>query len=59
MRREAAAAVAEQHADVAALVVGRHQVQLAVVVEVANGDRLRMGAGGEVGMSPEAAVAVA
>jgi hypothetical protein len=35
---------AEQHADAAAAIVRRHQVQLAVVVEAGSGDRVGIGA---------------
>ncbi len=56
---EAAGAVAEQHADRVGADVGRHQVELAVAVEVADGHEGRLGAGGEVGLGGEAAETVA
>ena len=58
-RPETAVAVAQQDAHVPATLVGRRQVELAVVVEVANGHGPGVGSGGEVVRGAEPAPAVA
>ena len=57
--RERAVAVAQQHADGVGELLRRHQVELAVAVEVADRDRARGPADGQVDPGPEGAVAVA
>jgi hypothetical protein len=52
-RAEAARAGAEQHRDVVRVEVGHRQVRLAIVVEVADRDRVRAIAGGDVGRRSE------
>jgi hypothetical protein len=56
---EGAIAVAEHDAEPAARTVGRHQVEITVVVEVADRHRPRAGVGGKVVRRAEATQAVA